>query len=395
MINSVQYSPKIIKQSINLFDCLNNKHGKASSFFNKADKLLKKVSWKEIFEIRSTSTETPFLSSDDLQRLEQVLSRTLTKKKLNKKNKKLATQLDLFLKNNFPKIDKINGLPSEILQCIFSYVQASEMSADPHSTLSLVNKNWHANIQPLRIYSMLDNAIIQATADQKKLKPLNKSIKYILTELSTETQKTYLNDFFTKLPKKPLSTQNHLILTLILNIKEYADLETFKELLAYIYKNPLLTQGNRLHLLRAADDHSRSPPLRSVYSFMRSLNPVSQGSSPGILLAPDSPFVWEFVNEKLFEALEISEQNTFQEREVVAIDDTGNLLVRTNRRLFYGLVLEVMDSPTEHKKYKILLSRSKDKIGSHIEIMDPSLIGKIPNTICNKKLLPDFLVFDQ
>jgi hypothetical protein len=323
----------------------------------------------------------------------------LTKKKLAKKDKKLATELDLFLKENFPKIDKIDVLPSEILQHIFSNVQASALSADPHSVISLVNKNWHTHIQPLRIYALIDNAIIQATVDQKKsirnLKPFNKFIKYIVTEISTEKLKTYLNDFLTKLPKSPLTIQNQLILSLILSIKEYSDLVTFTELVAYLYKNPLLTQGNRLHLLRATDDHSRVPPLLPVYSFMRSLNPVGQGSSQGILLAPESPFVWEFVNEELFEALEISVQNTFQEREVVAIDDTGNLLVRTNRRLFYGLVLEVIDKPSEPKKYKILLFRSKDKTWSCIEIVDASLLGKIPNTISNKKLLPDYLVFDQ
>jgi hypothetical protein len=236
----------------------------------------------------------------------------------------------------------IELLPTELLLMILEMLPPKDQKID-----LLVCRLWKRLLGDILMIKKIKEAIPLAIGDlynhvSPNLTLMNDVANKIfsLAKINFPSALEELNKVLARLHDKPPSTQNHIIFVLIEAWHKQNQEQIFLELLKSLYQHTRCNQTNRLHI---ASLSTKGGLLEKFQAQIFTWNPALKGSvREGKLLESDNHFQRRYLETELFSSLIISQQNTFQKREIVAIDHKGSL-IGPRKKLWYGVVREIRE----------------------------------------------------
>lgn len=379
--------------------------------FSKLSELLsssqdnEQVSWEKVFQDRKMYY-SPLLTVDYLDRLNTILGRFINQSQLLKEEPSAAILLSDYINTNGVKISDspFDSLPTELLYCIFERVnpQDEEHNVDEENAMlackrfcSVIGKT--RGIRQLRkgIEKALGNLLENIQPDTRILKHIGNNI-FSIAEADIKTAIKELGPVLARASRKPYSMQNQIIATLIEAWKEQGeavledrngDNKTFIDLLKALYQHHLCNPANKIHIASLAN---KGGIIAGYENEIASWNPPLKGESQdGIILALESSFKREPVDNHIIPKLIISGDNTFKIGEIVAVGHKGSLIGK-RKKLWYGVVREITEIPEGRNLYRVytqLHQREGKKCWIYDDLATPGELGKIASIPSNINIL--------
>jgi hypothetical protein len=227
-------------------------------------------------------------------------------------------------------------LPDQVLRLIFELLGPTE-----RKPASLASKKWQEIGLDIEKLSIIRGSLQRSSSKDRIFSLPDSKLIEMAEEIfarAKNSEKQALVDLKRLLDcgkEFPTPTQNHVLFVLIDTWKKQKDDAILINLLEFVYKDRSCSKANALYIAGLARE---GKPLEAYKSQIFSWNPPLEKPIPAVKqLSLQESFERKEVDKSLFQFLIVSQNNTFQHNEIVAVSHKGNL-AGDRQKLFYGVI---------------------------------------------------------